>query len=183
MDELRAYAAQYRHFERYLPSYLERLVAILPDGDARTLMQANLADELGDPVPHVQLFERFAVAIGAEEVEPSLAMAALLGTYEALLDEGSTAALAGLVGYEAQASEVAARKASGLREHHGLADEAVSFWTHHAEADVRHGSWSFDALASWGTEWEELALYVRRTAEGWWAFLDEREALTAAAVD
>ena len=79
--ELADYAAQYRHFESYLPRFLARLVGSLPDGAARELVAANLADEQGDPVSHVELFERFAAAVGAPVTPASPAMADLLTVY------------------------------------------------------------------------------------------------------
>ncbi len=58
--ELAAYAGQYRHIERALPVTLARIADALPEGPARTLVEANLADELGVPAPHAALFESFA---------------------------------------------------------------------------------------------------------------------------
>jgi pyrroloquinoline quinone (PQQ) biosynthesis protein C len=46
--------------------------------------------------------------------------------------------LAGFVAYESQATDNTRRKADGLRRHHGLSDETVSFWDHHANVDARH---------------------------------------------
>jgi len=180
MEELAAYAAQYRHFERYLPSFLSRLVDQLPEGAARRLVMANLADELGDPIAHVELFERFATAVGADGAQPSTAMSDLLDTYEGLLSEGALPGLAGLVGYEAQASDVARRKADGLRAHHGLGDNAVSFWEHHAAVDARHRDWTVDALAENASTPDDAVPFAHRSADAWWAFLDEREALVTA---
>jgi len=185
MGELASYAAQYRHFEAYLPGFLTRLVAGLPAGRARDLVAANLADEQGDPVPHVELFERFAAAVAAPAEEASPATAALLATYEELLSESPLAALAGFVAYESQASDVARRKADGLRLHYGLDEEAVAFWQHHATVDVAHGEWSHRALADSAQASSALApghleRDMRRAADAWWAFLDEREALAPA---
>src|ERR1039458_10329529 len=70
--ELAAYAEQYRHIERTLPETLAAIASGLPDGQARSLVEENLADELGVPAPHVALFESFALATGAApEVTPS----------------------------------------------------------------------------------------------------------------
>jgi len=63
--ELAAYAEQYRHIERELPVTLAAIADALPAGHARELVEANLADELGTPEPHVELFESFARATGA----------------------------------------------------------------------------------------------------------------------
>ena len=71
MAELAAYAAQYRYFERYLPRFLSQLTHALPEGPARDLVAANLADEQGDPIPHAELFEQFAGAVAAGDDAPS----------------------------------------------------------------------------------------------------------------
>jgi len=175
-EELAGYAAQYRHFEAYLPRFLADLVASLPQGPARALVAANLADELGDPEPHIELFERFAGAVGAPDAAPSPAMANLLSVHDDLLAAGPRAGLAGFLAYECQADEVARAKAEGLRTHYGLGEGAVSFWAHHAEVDARHGEWAGAALASMAGPGEEVEGSVRRAADAWWAFLDERNA-------
>ncbi|MHB1854581.1 MAG: TenA family transcriptional regulator [Acidimicrobiales bacterium] len=179
--ELAAYAAQYRHFEAYLPGFLARLIAQLPPGRARDLVAANLADELGDPVPHTELFERFAGALDAGFSDASSATAFLLATYEALLEEGPAQALAGFLAYEFQSAEVAASKAAGLRTHYGMGEETVSFWDHHAQVDVNHAAWAGDALSALTDGPDRLVGAARAGAEAWWAFLDERQALAPAA--
>jgi len=179
--ELANYASQYRHFENYLPGFLESLVAALPEGTSRELVAANLADEMGDPLPHVQLFERFAAAVGAGAAEPSPAMADLLATYDALLDRGPLHGLAGFLAYECQAAGVARSKADGLRRHYGLDEHAISFWEHHAEVDVRHADWAVSALSEISGTTQGLAASLREGADAWWAFLDEREVALQAA--
>jgi pyrroloquinoline-quinone synthase len=176
ITELAAYAGQYRHVEAYLPRFLTELTAGLPNGSAREFVAANLADELGDPVPHVELFERFAIAVGAGPAAASPATSALLATYGELLADGPTSALAGFVAYEFQASDIARAKADGLRRHHGFDDHAVSFWQHHAEIDARHAAWAWCALDELSGAPGQTAPAVRRAADAWWAFLDEREA-------
>lgn len=183
-SELAAYAGQYRHFEAYLPGFLASLAGQLPDGAAKRLVTANLADELGDPVSHVELFERFASAVGADPSDPSPAMTALLSTYAGLLAEGPVPALAGFVAYEAQASEVAAAKADGLRRHYSCDGDAVRFWEHHAEVDNVHRAWAFEALdemTGGAGAGDAATAGARRAAVAWWAFLDEREAARALA--
>jgi pyrroloquinoline-quinone synthase len=177
MAELASYASQYRHFEGYLPGFLARLLGNLPDGPARRLIGANLADEQGDPVAHVELFEQFALAVGAGQTDPSPATVNLLATYDDLLETGPVDALAGFLAYEIQASDVAARKAEGLQRHYGLDASAVSFWAHHAAVDGKHAEWALQALDDLhGADNGPLAA-VRRGAEAWWQFLEEREAL------
>lgn len=179
VTELAAYAAQYRHFEAGLPSFLAGLADDLPAGPARDLVTANLRDELGDPVAHLELFEGFAAAVGAPACEPSPAMSALLDTYGELRAEGPAAALAGFLAYESQAPDVAASKARGLRRHYGVGDDGVAFWEHHAEVDARHGAWTAAALEATADDPSAVTTAARRAADAWWTFLDEREAQRA----
>jgi pyrroloquinoline-quinone synthase len=177
MPELAAYAAQYRHFERYLPGFLSQLTAALGDGPARDLVAANLADEQGDPVPHAELFEQFAAAVAAGADAASPATTRLCGTYDHLLSDGPTSGLAGFLAYESQATEIAQSKADGLRRHYQLDDAALRFWDHHAQVDVRHHAWAREALATSVCADSAVESDLRRAADAWWAFLDEREAL------
>jgi pyrroloquinoline quinone (PQQ) biosynthesis protein C len=160
----------------FLPGFLTRLQASLPEGPARDLVAANLADELGDPIPHTELFERFATAVDAEAEPPSSATKALLDTYNDLLDESPVGGLAGFLAYESQAAEVATTKAAGLRRHHRLDDHQVSFWEHHSKVESDHAEWLADALSKMATTEDGLATATRRAADAWWSFLDEREA-------
>jgi pyrroloquinoline-quinone synthase len=173
--ELAAYASQYRHFEAKLPGFLSDVASGLVDGPARRAVEANLADELGDPVSHLELFDRFAGAIDAPEAPPSPATAALLEAYDAARDAGPVRALAGLLAYEYQSPEVASSKAAGLRNHFGLDGAAVAFWDHHGVVDSDHARWTMDALIALGSEPSEISTGIRPIAEAWWAFLDERE--------
>jgi pyrroloquinoline-quinone synthase len=174
--ELTTYAGQYRHFEAMLPAFLGTLASSLPEGEAHRAVTANLADECGDPVPHLELFDRFADALGAPVAAATPATKDLLAAYDTVLAQGPVPALAGLLAYERQAPEIAESKAAGLRAHYGLDAEAVSFWDHHATVDVAHGAWTADALADLDAPQEVVAAATRVVAEAWWAFLDEREA-------
>ena len=174
-DELRDYAAQYRHFERALPGMLEA-IARRGEGGLRRQALENLADETG-ATPHLELFEQFAHALGAAEGEASPAMAHLLRTYARALEAGAAEGFAALWAYEAQASEVAESKAAGLRAHQRLEGEAVAFWDLHARLDELHGEWALSALEESGAKPETLAHWSREAARAWWGFLDEREAL------
>jgi pyrroloquinoline-quinone synthase len=174
--ELRAYAAQYRHFERALPALLARAAARAESGAVREQAERNLADEAGHPA----LFERFARSVDAADEAPSEAMARLLAAYESASSAGAAQALAALWAYEAQAPVVARLKADALRAHYGLDGDAVAFWDVHAEMDVAHAAWGREAIEASGADDESVHACARAAAKAWWAFLDEREALAPA---
>jgi pyrroloquinoline-quinone synthase len=174
--ELTAYAQQYRHFEQALPGVLAAtLEAPLPQR-ARDLLAKNLADETGaeDGVAHLELFDRFAAAVGADDVDATPATRRLVEAYETV--DSPVDALGVLVAYEIQAADVAASKAAGLAQY-GVTGADAEFWTEHAEVDVEHRQWALEALHELaGGSIEAATTGLRRGADAWWAFLDEREA-------
>jgi pyrroloquinoline quinone (PQQ) biosynthesis protein C len=179
--ELAAYAEQYRHLEGELPLTLAAIAGQLPAGRARTLVEANLADELGQPAPHAALFESFAGAAGARaDVAPTKATAALLSAIRCAAACDPVAALSMVAAYEVQAADIAASKADGLRRHYGLDDEGTRFWDVHTTLEVAHAGWSAEALAVVDADAAAVQASARVAAEAWWAFLTEREELAPA---
>jgi pyrroloquinoline-quinone synthase len=179
--ELAAYAEQYRHLEGELPLTLAAIAGQLPAGRARTLVEANLADELGEPAPHAVLFELFARAAGArEDVAPTEATAALLSAIRSAVGRDPVAALSMVAAYEVQAADIAASKADGLRRHYGLDAEGTRFWDVHTTQEVAHAGWSSEALAVVDADAAVVQESARVAAEAWWAFLTEREELAPA---
>src|SRR5580658_8017702 len=146
--ELAAYAEQYRHIERELPVTLAAIAAALPEGRARALVEANLADELGAPEPHAELFESFAEAAGAApEASASPATAALLSLIRGVATTDPMAALAMVAAYEVQAADIAESKSAGLRRHYGMDAEGTRFWDIHTTQEIEHADWSKAALS------------------------------------
>jgi len=175
-DELAAYAGQYRHVEAALPDVLSTIATGLPEGRPRSLTEENLADELGRPVPHLELFDAFAAAVGARpDAEPGPATEALVELQVTAARDAPVAGLAVLAAYESQAAEVAATKAEGLRRHYGIEGDGVRFWEVHASMEASHASWSFDALSEITEDPEPVIASADAAAAAWWAFLDERD--------
>lgn len=180
IDELREYAAQYRGIERSQPRWLAGIAAGLEPGSARDNVQRVLDDELSDHASHADLFDRFATAIGApDEVPPTAATTALLGTLDTLVAESPVAGLGGLLAYELQSAAVSSEKALGLRRHFNLDGDATAFWDTHAELDQRHSAWLQDAVVASGRPVQRAITAADAAARAWWAFLDEREAASA----
>ncbi len=179
-SELATYAEQYRTIERALPGVLDTVVDDLPPGPARQFVAANLADELGRPVAHTELFESFADAVGARsEVPATPATADVVACQTAATRRSPRAALAALAAYELQSEAIAASKADGLRSHYGIDDRGTRFWDVHASMEASHAEWSIDALATLVASPEDLAEVADAAdaaARAWWSFLDDREA-------
>jgi pyrroloquinoline quinone (PQQ) biosynthesis protein C len=180
-EELGAYAEQYRHIERALPTVLRTVSEQLPAGAARDLVRANLADEEAVPEPHVVLFESFARAVGARpEVAPTAATSALMTMQAAAARSEATGALAMVAAYEVQAGDIATSKSVGLAEHYGVGRDGTRFWDVHAAMETDHATWSLDALALLDPDPSDLSAAATAGAQAWWAFLDEREAMAPA---
>ncbi len=179
--ELCAYASQYRHFERMLPSLLRSIAASSPSVEGREQALVNLQDEAGTSPTHAELFDGFAAALHAEHAAPTPGMQRLLDTYAAALHAGAGPAFAALWAYEEQAPEVTASKSHGLRTHYGMSAAQTTFWDVHAQVDVQHARWAVDALTTMASEPNQLAPWARAAADAWWDFLSEREALALAA--
>jgi pyrroloquinoline-quinone synthase len=181
VEELRDYAAQYRHFEAMVPAQLRAVASSATDDKLRAQALRNLDDEAGIAPTHLDLFERFAHALDAPaHAEPSPAMAHLLDTCAAAAHRDAASGFAALLAYEIQAPDVAASKAEGLRAHGILDGDALDFWTVHAELDRDHAQWAIDALAASTAPADGVVAAAGAAADAWWAFLDERESLAAA---
>jgi pyrroloquinoline-quinone synthase len=179
--ELGAYAEQYRLIERALPTTLEDIAEGLPEGGARTLVESNLADELGVPAPHAVLFESFAQAAGAApDAPPTPATTSLLAAARQAATADPVAALAMVAAYEVQAADIAASKAEGLRRHYGMDAQGTRFWDVHTSQEVAHADWSIDALAALEADPSVVRAAAQVAADAWWDFLSEREALAPA---
>jgi pyrroloquinoline-quinone synthase len=178
-EELGAYAAQYRFIEAGLPGWLGSIHRCASSPEVRDLVQRNLDDEVGGAVTHLELFDRFAAAVGAQKpgtTDVGPATRSLLHTHDELVASSPAEGLTAVLAYELQSPEVSASKAAGLRSQYGVDGASVAFWDVHALVEGDHASWTLDAVVTAGGEPATVGPAARRAADAWWAFLDEREA-------
>jgi pyrroloquinoline-quinone synthase len=176
--ELGTYAAQYRFIEAALPGWLGSINRSASNPEVRDLVQRNLDDEVGGPVTHLELFDRFAAAVGAAKpgaTEIGPATRSLLNTHEELVASSVAEGLTAVLAYELQSPEISASKATGLRSQYGVDGDCVAFWDAHASVEGDHASWTLDAVVAGGGEPATVGPAARRAADAWWSFLDERE--------
>jgi pyrroloquinoline-quinone synthase len=179
--DLQGYAEQYRHFERCLPGVLSDVAAQMGPGDPRRRVEENLADEMTNPRPHLDMFDDFSKAVGAfEEVSATRATFDLVGLYRDAARRGPIPALAVMAAYEVQGAEIAATKAAALSSHYGLGQLGTDFWTVHAVVEEQHSAWTVEALEALSPSADQVRRWARRSATAWWQFLDEREDVRAA---
>ncbi|HUF75700.1 MAG TPA: CADD family putative folate metabolism protein [Longimicrobiales bacterium] len=180
-EQLATYARVYYPHVRAFPGYLEAAIERADDPAIRAELEDNLADELGNPAPHDELWLDFAEGVGAdrEEVrtaEPHAAAEAIVRTFSDLARESLAGGLAALYAYESQQPEVSCTKMAGLRGHYGVEDRtATAYFEVHEAADVRHRQGERDALAAClagGTSPEELERATERALDAYWGLLD-----------
>ena len=174
-EDIGVYAGQYRHFEQALPEVLAAAAARIDAAGPRALVEANLRDEVAEPT-HLDLFDRFAAAVGAGTDAPATAgTQALVDLYRDAVADGPVAALSVIAAYETQAAGIAATKGSSLRQHLDLTPDATEFWDLHAAIEADHASWTADALTALDAPAETVSAWASASAEAWWSFLDERQ--------
>lgn len=178
-DDLRRYAAQYFRFEAAFPGYLCQVLAKLDSAADRRVLLQNLVDEEGGPQTHLELFVRFASALGLqrddlERTPVTESTHALLETFDQATRHGSAAeGLVTLYAYESQAAEVAASKTASLMASYDIAPgDGTAFWEVHAEADQLHGAWERELLERLQPEPDRVVSASQKAADALWGFLD-----------
>ena len=182
--QLAVYARVYYSHVAAFPSYLEAAAAGATDPHTRAALADNLADELGTPESHPQLWLEFAAECGVDTtaleaagVHP--AAATTLATFRRMTTGTTLQALAALYAYEAQQPAVAAEKIKGLVSHyaeHGLASpEALRYFEVHATLDVEHCAAERDGIArllDGGGDAHDMLEAAASGLDAYWALLD-----------
>lgn len=182
-EALQDYAAQYYAFESEFPRFLSMLHARSERRDVRQALLENLWDEEHGEANHAELWLRFGEGVGATRegirgAEHHEATTALVDTYRELVAGAPLAAgVAAVYAYEAQVPEVAAEKASGLRERYGVSDpRALAFFELHSTLDVEHSAAERGMIRALGATPLDADAAVEATGrilDAWWAFLDD----------
>jgi pyrroloquinoline-quinone synthase len=196
-EDLAVYARVYYPHVAAFPGYLRSAIAGAQAAPATPAvvtdtLHDNLRDELSVPAPHNELWLRFAEAVGADgrtvhTAAPAAGVAKVTSTFRQLCDGSPARALTALYAYESQQPAVTQEKITGLREQYGLTNEqALAYFTVHAEADVTHRDGERRALAACldaGATQAEVMDAATQALDAYWHLLDavcaERRALVA----
>lgn len=144
---LKEYAMQYYHHVQAFPSYLSGIHFHTEDPETRKHLVQNLADEeLGTP-NHPELWEQFAIALGAtkEEIQshqPNKEIQHLIANFRKVCLEGDVAeGLAALYTYESQIPAVSISKIDGLKKFYGMTSpKDWKYFSVHIIADKEHAA-------------------------------------------
>jgi hypothetical protein len=174
-QDLETGRASREHYDRFLealarthlrsPQLLAFLYALAPPAATDRLLH-NLLEELGvdeaSRVAHPALLKTLLVAAGlghrlpaiealaTEDIRRVVVEPLLYGT---LRDLG-LAALGEVVAFEFMLSRVAGRIATALATHRGLSGDALRWFHHHAEVDVRHAAEGLETLDAYIAAYE-----------------------------
>ena len=179
-EQLRGYAESYYPHVAAFPDYL-RAAAAGAEASVRDELLDNLREELHEPLPHTELWLRFAEGVGADrEVVAAAAAtpstAAATATFRSLCEQSTASGLAALYAYESQQPEVSRSKSAGLCERYRIDDQrTLSYFTVHAEADLRHRAGERAALAHClerGATAAEVLAAATLALDAYWGLLD-----------
>jgi pyrroloquinoline-quinone synthase len=169
-EELARYAGEYRHAVVALADCSEQAAASAPPALA-TGLSAHAAEERD----HVELWDRFARAVGSEaptEPRPETVTCAREWACE---DAGLLERLVAMYALEAGQPAISVAKLEGLREHYGLdTPDATAYFELHAERDIEHaaaGRALIERLAP-GADEDRLVARAEAVLRGNWELLD-----------
>jgi pyrroloquinoline-quinone synthase len=173
------YVGQYYAFESNLPRFLTALHARSDDRATREVLLSNAWDEEHGTNNHVELWLRFADALGLERsaavgADLHETTAALVSTYWTAAQRAPVACgVAAIYAYESQLPAIAEAKIAGLKAHFGIEDrDGLSFFEVHRGLDVRHAAAERRVLEL-AMELDGTAfVWARRALDAWWRFLD-----------
>ena len=180
-EQLRTYARAYFPHVEAFPAYLEAAIARAIDPTVRAELERNLADELGQPKPHRELWLDFAEELGLNrravaDAAPHPSTSEVTGTFARLAAESTPAALAALYAYESQQPDVSHEKMQGLRDHYGVRSaKALAYFEVHATIDTEHREGERQALARCleaGPCADEIARGAGAGLSAYWQLLD-----------
>jgi pyrroloquinoline-quinone synthase len=161
------------------PQHLRRL-ATRTEGELRSLIEENLAEEENPRLPHPKLWRDFAASLDVEgatldSTPPLPGTQALVDTFQQISEQGTpTEAVAAFYAYESQVPEIATRKIDGLRRFYDITEpRRLAYFAVHEEADVRHRqAWRTWLAQQSGVDTEAVLHGAERALRALWGALD-----------
>ncbi len=180
-QQLAIYAQVYYPHVAAFPGYVQATLQGATDPLVRLELEENLAEELGVPKAHPELWLDFAEGLGMDrdavaKTPPHPAAQNAVDTFNRLAQESTPAGLAGLYAYESQQPQVSRQKADGLRLLYAIEDpQTLAYFEVHAEADLRHRQGERNALIQCledrATE-AEILVAAGQALDAYWGLLD-----------
>lgn len=180
-DQLATYARIYYPHVEAFPGHLEEALGRATEPAVRDELARNLADELGRPAPHPELWLDFAEELGLDRDQvaadpPHPAAARMVDTLRDQASGSTAGALASLYAYEAQQPEVSETKMEGLELYYGVSSKkGLAYFAVHAELDKEHRLGEREALGDCvdkGANADDVLSAAEVTLDAYWNLLD-----------
>lgn len=180
-EQLATYARMYYAHVEAFPGYLQAALTHAAEPTIREELAANLADELGNPAPHPELWLDFAAGVGVRRADVAdgprhPAAQAMVEAFSSLAQRSLATGVAALYAYESQQPDVSRTKAEGLRAFYGIDDaRTLRYFTVHQEADVEHRTGERAALAAClaaGVPAQVIQNAADQALDAYWGLLD-----------
>jgi pyrroloquinoline-quinone synthase len=136
-EELARYAGEYRHVVVGLAAGARRAAECAPPA-----LHGELSAHAVEEAEHVELWDRFARAVGADlERQPLPGTQACAVEWSGAGEHGLAELLSGLYAIEAAQPAISSAKLAGLRDHYGLdTPDATAYFELHERLDVDHAA-------------------------------------------
>ena len=141
-EALAGYSKEYYQLVKAVPKFMEPLIKEAPE-----IMKGELYSNHQEETSHIELWERFASAMGISHDE-LINYEGLKKTNQAVSELSSTmtsfeSGSAAMYAFEKEIPKISQIKLDGLAEFYGLTSEnATEYFKQHIEADIRHAiSW------------------------------------------
>ena len=141
-EALAGYSKEYYQLVKAVPKFMEPLIKKAPE-----IMKGELYSNQQEETSHIELWERFACAMGISHDE-LINYEGLKKTNQSISELSSTmtsfeSGSAAMYAFEKEIPKISQIKLDGLAEFYGLTSEDVTkYFKEHMEADIRHtASW------------------------------------------
>ena len=141
-EALAGYSKEYYQLVKAVPKFMEPLIKEAPE-----IMKGELYSNHQEETSHIELWERFASAMGISHDE-LINYEGLKKTNQAVSELSSTmtsfeSGSSAMYAFEKEIPKISQIKLDGLAEFYGLTSEnATEYFKQHTEADIRHAtSW------------------------------------------
>ncbi len=141
-EALAGYSKEYYQLVKAVPKFMEPLIKESPE-----IMKGELYSNQQEETSHIELWERFAYAMGISYDE-LINYEGLKKTNQSISELSSTmtsfeSGYAAMYAFEKEIPKISQIKLDGLAEFYGLTSEnATEYFKQHTEADIRHAaSW------------------------------------------
>ena len=141
-EALAGYSKEYYQLVKAVPKFMEPLIKKAPE-----IMKGELYSNQQEETSHIELWERFAYAMGISYDE-LINYEGLKKTNQSISELSSTmtsfeSGSAAMYAFEKEIPKISQIKLDGLAEFYGITSEnATEYFKQHIEADIRHAaSW------------------------------------------